>query len=118
MSDKKLVYIFIIVAAIQLCVPIKMILNREDIINNGNIYKFKTEPIDPNDPFRGKFITLHYEDDKIDVKQEEDWIRDESIFVYLTSDKDGFAKNLSVSKTNCCCSLLFKSSKRLELNFS
>ena len=51
---KILLSVFILVALVQLFVPAKMILDREDILDMGKEYKFKTEPIDPNDPFRGK----------------------------------------------------------------
>lgn len=54
MTNKKtLLSVFILVAIVQLYVPAKMILDREDILDTGKEYKFKTEPIDPNDPFRG-----------------------------------------------------------------
>jgi len=101
MINKKLLLpIFILVAIVQLYVPAKMILDREDILNNGKEFKFKTEPIDPNDPFRGKYITLHYEEDMIEIQNEDDWHRGDIIYVFLTTDNKGFAKILSVSKVN------------------
>jgi uncharacterized membrane-anchored protein len=92
--------VFILVAIVQLYVPAKMILDREDILNTGKDYKFKTEPIDPNDPFRGKYITLRYEEDMIEIQNEADWVSGEIIYVFLTPDKEGFAKVQSVSKEN------------------
>jgi uncharacterized membrane-anchored protein len=85
---------------VQLFVPAKMILDREDILDMGKEYKFKTEPIDPNDPFRGKYITLRYEEDVIEIQNEADWIRGEIIYVFLKTDNEGFAKIKSVSKEN------------------
>ncbi|MFT4850109.1 MAG: putative membrane-anchored protein [Cyclobacteriaceae bacterium] len=101
MTNKKiLLSVFILVAIVQLYVPAKMILDREDILNTGKDYKFKTEPIDPNDPFRGKYITLRYEEDMIEIQNEADWVSGEIIYVFLTPDKEGFAKVQSVSKEN------------------
>jgi uncharacterized membrane-anchored protein len=101
MTNKKiLLSVFILVAIVQLYVPAKMILDREDILNTGKDYKFKTEPIDPNDPFRGKYITLRYEKDMIEIQNEADWVSGEIIYVFLTPDKEGFAKVQSVSKEN------------------
>ena len=97
---KILLSVFILVALVQLFVPAKMILDREDILDMGKEYKFKTEPIDPNDPFRGKYITLRYEEDVIEIQNEKDWIRGEIIYVFLTTDNEGFAKIKSVSKEN------------------
>jgi uncharacterized membrane-anchored protein len=99
-NKKILLPVFILVALVQLFVPAKMILDREDILDKGKEYKFKTEPIDPNDPFRGKYITLRYEDDMIEIQNEADWIRGEIIYVFLTTDNEGFAKIQSVSKEN------------------
>ncbi|MFT6335526.1 MAG: putative membrane-anchored protein [Halioglobus sp.] len=45
----------------QLYVPAKMIWNSESTIKDGKAYKFKTQPVDPYDPFRGKFIDLRYD---------------------------------------------------------
>ena len=47
----------------QIVVPAHMIYQQEDAIDTGVAYKFKTEPFDPSDPFRGKYITLNYEID-------------------------------------------------------
>jgi uncharacterized membrane-anchored protein len=101
MSNKKiLLSVFILVAIVQLYVPAKMILDREDILDTGKEYKFKTEPIDPNDPFRGKYITLRYEEDMIEIQNEADWLSGEIIYVFLAPDNKGFAKIQSVSKEN------------------
>lgn len=99
MNNKKILLpVFILVALVQLYVPAKMILDREDILDKGIEYKFKTEPIDPNDPFRGKYITLRYEEDMIEIQNEADWLGGEIIYVFLTTNNEGFAKIQSVSK--------------------
>ncbi|MBK8489326.1 MAG: GDYXXLXY domain-containing protein [Saprospirales bacterium] len=89
---------FILLALVQLYVPAKMILDSEGVLSSGIDYKFKTAPIDPNDPFRGKYIRLSYADNIIDIQNEADWVQDEPVYVLLTTDDDGFAKNESVSK--------------------
>jgi uncharacterized membrane-anchored protein len=99
-SKKILLSVFILVALAQLFVPAKMILDREDILETGTEYKFKTEPIDPNDPFRGKYINLNYKEDAIEIQNEMEWLRGETIYVFLTTDNQGFAKIQSVSKEN------------------
>jgi len=99
MKNKKIVLIiFILVALVQLYVPAKMIFNREDVLQTGKKYKFRTAPIDPNDPFRGKYITLGFQDARITIKHKEDWERDEPIFVTLYEDEYGFAKIKSILK--------------------
>lgn len=104
----KTIHIFILFMAVvllQLFVPAQMIFNQESILTNGNAYKFKTRPVDPNDPFRGKYITLVY-----DIRQFETtdttWVRGEELFVYIDTDSLGFTKIDTVSK-----SLLLENSK-------
>ncbi len=99
-NKKILLSVFIIVALVQLYVPASMILEREDILDKGREYKFKTEPIDPSDPFRGKYITLRFEENMIEIQNEADWLRGEIIYVFLTTDNEGFTKIQSVSKEN------------------
>ncbi|WP_083677213.1 GDYXXLXY domain-containing protein [Winogradskyella sp. J14-2] len=89
--------LFVVVAVIQLYVPAKMILDREDVLKTGITYKFKTRPVDPNDPFRGKYITLNYEMNSAKTN-DSIWKRGETIFVYLENDSLGYAKVHSVSK--------------------
>lgn len=99
MNSKKIILpVFILIALVQLYVPAKMIWNREEIIETGIEYKFKTAPVDPNDPFRGKYITLSYDENTVEIKNEKDWKRGEEIYVYFTTDHDGFAKIKSVLK--------------------
>lgn len=93
-----LIAVFILVALAQLLVPVKMILDREEVLNSGKEFKFKTSPIDPSDPFRGKYIVLNFDEDQYEEKQARIWNRGETIYVLFTTDHTGFAKIESVSK--------------------
>ncbi|WP_350284296.1 GDYXXLXY domain-containing protein [uncultured Croceitalea sp.] len=87
-----------ILFAVQLFVPAQMIYQQEDTLVTGTAYKFKTRPIDPTDPFRGKYITLNYELNSFQTN--EDWNDyTGNVFVYLTTDTEGFASVETVSKT-------------------
>lgn len=100
MKNKNMLFtLFLFVVAAQLFVPSQMIYNQEDIINTGKLVKFQCEPIDPNDPFRGKYITLNFKENKIKVKNLKDWNSNETIFAKIETSKDGFAKIKSISKT-------------------
>ena len=54
---------FILVALLQLFVPANMIWQEEGTIQEGTEFHFKVAPVDPNDPFRGKYISLAFEAD-------------------------------------------------------
>ena len=112
MNNKKVILAaFILLALVQLYVPAKMILEREKILEKGVEFKFKTAPIDPNDPFRGKYINLQYENNVIEIQNEDEWFSGEDIYVILAKDNNGFAKIKSVSKTKPSEDLLFVKAK-------
>lgn len=94
----KAIYVFVLVALVQLYVPAKMIWDREDIIKQGQVYKFKIAPIDPSDPFRGKYIDLRFDANIFEVRSAEEWNRNERVFVFLKEDTDGFAIIQDVQK--------------------
>ena len=90
--------ILFVLFALQLYVPAQMIYQQENTLTIGTAYKFKTRPIDPTDPFRGKYITLNYEVNSFQT--DEDWSDySGSVFVYLVTDDEGFAQVKTVSKT-------------------
>ncbi len=97
-NQKIILTLFILVALVQLYVPGKMILHRESVLNTGTEYKFKAAPIDPYDPFRGKYITLTFAERSAIIENEKDWNHDEKVFVSFTMDANGFAKIRSVTK--------------------
>lgn len=85
--------------AVQLFVPAQMIYQQEDALDTGTAYKFKTQPIDPTDPFRGKFIILNYDMDSFETEEDGWYDYNGNIFVYLKTDTEGFATVKTVSKT-------------------
>ena len=95
---KILLPLFILVALAQLFVPAKMIFDREEILNTGKEFKFKVAPIDPSDPFRGKYISLNFEADRVGIQNTNGWKRGEQIYIILKNDSAGFAEIQSVTK--------------------
>ena len=95
---KKQIMLFVLVALVQLFVPAKMVWNQEDILKNGAEYKFKTAPFDPNDPFRGKYITLSFDNNTFEVENKTDWNQGDPIYVSFVTGNEGFAKIASISQ--------------------
>ncbi len=99
MSNRKMVILgFVLVVLAQLYVPAIMIMDRENILKTGKEFRFKTAPVDPNDPFRGKFVYLQYEADTVQVDYNKEWKINEEIFISLDIDKQGFVYITSASK--------------------
>ena len=82
----------------QLYVPASMIFQKERVIAQGTAYKFRTAPIDPNDPFRGKYITLSFNETGVKVENAEEWNNADEVYVYLTTDSSGYAMIQSIAK--------------------
>jgi len=90
--------LFIVMCLAQWLVPGKMIYDSEHVISNGTLYKFKTQPIDPSDPFRGKYITLNFEANTITLSDSAGWQQGEEVFITFTTDSAGFAKAETISR--------------------
>lgn len=91
MKTKHILIAFAATALAQLIIPAQMVFENEMAYTSGTEYKFKTEPVDPNDPFRGKYINLNFEADEIAMPEGE-WGYGDKGYVVLGKDRQGFAK--------------------------
>jgi len=97
MSNKIwLIILFAVMAVGQFFVPLQMIFDREKVLSEGKTFKFKTAPIDPSDPFRGKYVTLNFAENNFEVSDGETWYNGQSVYVLLATDADGFVKIVDV----------------------
>ncbi|MDV7186387.1 GDYXXLXY domain-containing protein [Lutibacter sp. TH_r2] len=93
MKSKTILFsLFILIVLVQLYIPLKMILGEEDVLTNGKEFKFETAPVDPVDPFRGKYISLRFKNNTFPIENKEDWARNEEVFVILKNNINGFAE--------------------------
>jgi uncharacterized membrane-anchored protein len=91
---------FILVALAQLAIPARMIAQHEATISQGVEYRFRTAPVDPYDPFRGRFVALGYQRDETEVPLSPalaalDWGQREyqdPLYLHLEPGPDGFAR--------------------------
>ena len=97
MKKTIIISLFSITVLAQWLVPLQMIWQEENIITKGTVYKFRTQPIDPTDPYRGKYITLDYEIRSFQTK-DSIWYGNDKVFVYLKTDSLGFAQVDRISK--------------------
>ncbi len=88
---------FIGLALVQIFVPSQMIWKQEDVLKTGTMYKFKTMPVDPTDPFRGKYITLNYEMNSMTITDTSLTYGDK-VRVYIDKDSQGFARAVRLSQ--------------------
>ena len=94
-----LLIFFLAMCLSQWYVPGAMIVEREDILKNGRIFRFKTAPVDPSDPFRGKYITLDFEADVFKADEALKVERGDEVFVMVEEDSRGFARVKGVAQS-------------------
>lgn len=99
-SKRTILYfsLFILVVGFQIFIPARLIWQQENILVTGKSFKFKTAPIDPNDPFRGKFITLRFENDELKTDSPNKNLNPaQEIFVTIEENEEGFAIPSAIS---------------------
>ncbi len=96
------IVIFILVAAAQLAVPASVVWKRGRTLAYGRVWKFKTEPIDPVDAVRGRYVALRLAAEKVSEQPEPSSgkiERESHIYATLKEDTDGFARVDKISET-------------------
>lgn len=92
------IILFVVMVIAQWFVPLSMIVGQENVLTDGKIFKFRTAPIDPSDPFRGKYITLQFRESTFPVDTSLHLTPNEVIYVTVDEDTDGFAVIKTVSQ--------------------
>jgi uncharacterized membrane-anchored protein len=86
---------------LQLAIPVSMIKGKEKILREGERFRFKTQPIDPADPFQGRYVRLRFENDYIPWPEERksELHYKEPIYAHIEVDQEGFAHFTGWSRT-------------------
>jgi len=93
MNRKPLLFMAVVLA--QLAVPAWMILSHERILREGEVFKFRTAPIDPRDPFRGEYVRLDFEAESGSwpvARPDDIQTGEQSAYAILGVDSAGFAR--------------------------
>lgn len=90
--------VFVLMCVAQWYVPGSVIAEHENLLSHGRAYKFLTQPLDPNDPFRGKYITLRFKEQRFNVEGRT-WRPGAKMFAIIEEDHDGFARITDVVDT-------------------
>lgn len=91
-SNKRiLLVLFLLMVALQIYVPASMVTMNEDVVTHGTKILLEVAPLDPNDPFRGKYIMLNFGIVELEENaKEEDWVYGEQAFLTFSTDSFGF----------------------------
>lgn len=89
-----------VVGLIQLAVPGWMIFEQEQTLRLGTEYKFQTEPVDPYDIFRGRYVALRFTAENVKQKLGDAEIpHGTKVYVAVKNSDAGFAEVDRVSRT-------------------
>jgi len=83
--------LFIALALAQIAVAARAIILSEIALRHGEVYRFKLQPVDPVDAFRGRYVALRFAEDRTPVADEVPHLRQEKVYVPLVVDDEGFA---------------------------
>lgn len=85
--------LFLVLVVIQLAVPASMIWSREQTLQQGTAFKFRTGALDPYDIFRGRYVVLRFEE------RAAPWLDEEkpppgqtAVYALIEEGEDGFAR--------------------------
>ncbi len=98
---KILLIVFVIMLVLQWAVPAGMIWQKIEVLYNGKIFHFRTRPVDPSHPFKGRYIILNYEAGTYATTHLDSTLSgyEQEIYVLLTKDKYGFAEVQQLAKS-------------------
>ncbi|MGE4283601.1 MAG: GDYXXLXY domain-containing protein [Clostridia bacterium] len=97
MKKRILIFTFLLIAIIQISVPVYMIAKHETALRNGRQFKFRTAPVDPYDAFRGRYVSIRIENDSISVPEDTEFFRNQKVYVFIEEDSEGFAEMTGIS---------------------
>lgn len=89
--------LFVGLICLQIVLPISMIVKREVTLKNGTPFRFKTAPVDPYDAFRGRYVALRVEVNKVGKPEGVDLKYGQKVFAQLAVDENGLAKISGIS---------------------
>ncbi|MEO5995836.1 MAG: GDYXXLXY domain-containing protein [Chitinophagaceae bacterium] len=90
---------FILLLLAQWFVPLQMIWSKNKILSQGKSYKFETAPVDPSDPFMGKYIVLNFKESSLMTTDAKKFSYNGKVYVRFLTGNDGFAKVGSINVT-------------------
>ncbi|WP_420427454.1 GDYXXLXY domain-containing protein [Algiphilus sp.] len=79
------------VFAVQWALPIGQIQQYQQVVDHGTAYRFRTAPVDPVDPFRGRYVTLQFTAAEITVPVGASYPSDQALYAPISVESDGFA---------------------------
>jgi len=91
MNRKLRLGIFVLVAVVQLAVAGGAIVRSELALRTGEAFRFRIQPVDPVDAFRGRYVAIRFAIDRAPVDDDLELRTKKRVFVPIEIDADGYA---------------------------
>ena len=90
MRQRILFILFLLSAAAQIFLTVSSVVFNENVLSKGTTHRFRTEPVDPYDPFRGKYVALDFDLSLFtgDFSRYED---KEKVYVLIDKDENSYS---------------------------
>src|SRR5688572_30729009 len=96
-SKSLLPILFLLLVVFQLYVPASVVFNQERIHISGTKFKMQLAPIDPNDPFRGKYIILSFKENTVRLPKQGNYASGNDVYVIMKPGQNDFLNIESIS---------------------
>jgi uncharacterized membrane-anchored protein len=83
--------LFVSVAIAQLAVAGSAIVKSELALRTGEAFRFRIQPVDPVDAFRGRYVAIRFASERAPAANDLDVRSGETVYVPLEVDADGYA---------------------------
>ena len=84
--------IFLLACAAQLAFASSALWRGETTLQGGTLYRFVTDPVDPVDPFRGRYVALAFRAVRVPAVGGHPIEKGQTAYVELGRDSEGFGK--------------------------
>lgn len=88
--------LWLVLGCLMLAIPLSMAARKEYVLRHGQTLRFRLAPVDPYDPYRGRFMALNFEvEDKdytLPAELKEDGAENRKVYVRLSVDDEGYAR--------------------------
>ncbi|HSW14470.1 MAG TPA: GDYXXLXY domain-containing protein [Solimonas sp.] len=91
--NRKLLILALVCLA-QWAVPGFLIARGEQTLAEGMAYRFRTAPVDPVDPFRGRYVALDFVAAQLPAPKGRDYVSGQRLYAAISVDGDGYARLL------------------------
>jgi len=91
MNSRLRLVLFVVVGLVQLAVAGGAIVESELALRTGEAFRFRIQPVDPVDAFRGRYVAIRFAVDRAPAPDDLDVKPGKQVYLRLENDGEGYA---------------------------